>query len=413
MPPKPGQSLAEKRPKLAKEWHPAKNGKLTPWDVCCKSGKAVWWQCNKGHEWEAEPGRRGKHSKCPYCRGRRVCNDNCLSYLSPAVAQQWHPTKNGKLTPDMVTCNSQKMAWWQCPICKNVWRARIDSRQTSGCPKCCHLVKNNDQYKRKKTSLLGIKCPHLIKEWDYAKNGAITPFNITYGSTRMLYWKCANNNNHMWQATAVDRCIGKINCPYCGNRIIDNSNCLATLDPELAKEWHPTKNKNLTPAMANPKSIHKVWWKCSRCGREWQAGIRSRFQGHGCLCGSGKIKLQDGTYCDSLVESLFYLLFKSLNVTFLHDEFYNRQWGRCRYDFYFPLTNTYMEVSSIHPRSRNYRLYFKTINKKQHFVKKHLKSKFIFLNYVPTKIEYRYVRNNMVKQKYRRYNEAFYSRISK
>ena len=25
------------------------------------------------------------------------------------------------------------------------------------------------------------------------------------------------------------------------------SNCLATLNPELAKEWHPTKNNRLTP----------------------------------------------------------------------------------------------------------------------------------------------------------------------
>jgi len=30
-------------PKLAEEWHPTKNGNLTPKDVLPKSGKKVWW----------------------------------------------------------------------------------------------------------------------------------------------------------------------------------------------------------------------------------------------------------------------------------------------------------------------------------------------------------------------------------
>ena len=31
--PNPGESLAELNPALAKQWHPTKNGKLTPYDV--------------------------------------------------------------------------------------------------------------------------------------------------------------------------------------------------------------------------------------------------------------------------------------------------------------------------------------------------------------------------------------------
>lgn len=40
-------------PELSKEWHPIKNGKLTPQDITAGSNNKVWWQCKKGHEWEA------------------------------------------------------------------------------------------------------------------------------------------------------------------------------------------------------------------------------------------------------------------------------------------------------------------------------------------------------------------------
>ena len=41
-------------PKLAKQWHPTKNGKLTPYDVSIRVNKKVWWKCDKGddHEWK-------------------------------------------------------------------------------------------------------------------------------------------------------------------------------------------------------------------------------------------------------------------------------------------------------------------------------------------------------------------------
>lgn len=37
-------SLAEVNPKLAKAWHPNKNGDLLPTDVACKTHKKIWWQ---------------------------------------------------------------------------------------------------------------------------------------------------------------------------------------------------------------------------------------------------------------------------------------------------------------------------------------------------------------------------------
>ena len=61
-------------------------------------------------------------------------------------------------------------------------------------------------------------------------------------------------------------------CPYCAGKKVNDENCLQTVNPTLAKEWHPTKNDSLTPIDITAGSNKKVWWQCSR-GHEWEAGM--------------------------------------------------------------------------------------------------------------------------------------------
>ena len=65
----PEHNLAVKHPDVAKEWHPSKNGPLTPFQVTPGSGKKVWWQCskNKGHDWEATIKNRANGTGCRKC----------------------------------------------------------------------------------------------------------------------------------------------------------------------------------------------------------------------------------------------------------------------------------------------------------------------------------------------------------
>ena len=57
---------------------------------------------------------------------------------------------------------------------------------------------------------------------------------------------------------------------------------LATLFPEVIKEWHFEKNAPLRPEKFTKGSHKKVWWKCSE-GHEWEAQIKSRtLGGTGC-----------------------------------------------------------------------------------------------------------------------------------
>ena len=122
--------------RLAAQWHPQRNGSLTPRDVGPFSRKKVWWICAKGHEYQAIIANRSKGRGCPYCAGRAVCKDNCLEEVNPALATEWHPEKNSGLTTRQVTSGSKKKMWW---ICKkgHEWEAIINNRNRGrGCPYC-------------------------------------------------------------------------------------------------------------------------------------------------------------------------------------------------------------------------------------------------------------------------------------
>lgn len=81
---------------------------------------------------------------CPVCAGRSVLPGfNDLRTKQPQLAEQWHPTLNGSLTPEMVTTGSHKKVWWQCSV-GHVWKAVVYSRAgkaQSGCPVCAGRVR--------------------------------------------------------------------------------------------------------------------------------------------------------------------------------------------------------------------------------------------------------------------------------
>jgi len=68
-------------PHLVKEWHPTKNGDLTPDKVTSGSHKKVWWLCPKGHNYESLPySRTSKNPRgCPYCSGNKSLNTDLFS----------------------------------------------------------------------------------------------------------------------------------------------------------------------------------------------------------------------------------------------------------------------------------------------------------------------------------------------
>ena len=271
-------NLAVCNPELAKEWHPTKNGKLTPFDITPGNSDKVWWKCNKNHEWKTSVASRNKGARCPYCCGRNATQETCLSHKNSELAKEWHPTKNGKLTPSDVMSGSNKKVWWMCSK-GHEWTAVISMRNKGvGCPYCTNKAVNID-------NCLATTNQELAKEWHPTKNGKLTPRDVTRGSDKKVWWIC--EKGHEYDMVVQHRDRGN-NCPYCrGLRVCEN-NCLATTNPELAKEWHPTKNGELTPNDVTPGSNKKVWWRCKN-GHEWDVEIIERKNGGCPYCSSHRV----------------------------------------------------------------------------------------------------------------------------
>lgn len=62
-------TLQSLNPKLAKEWHSTKNGKLTPHNVTCGNNNKVWWICGEcRNEWKSIISNRALLGRgCPIC----------------------------------------------------------------------------------------------------------------------------------------------------------------------------------------------------------------------------------------------------------------------------------------------------------------------------------------------------------
>ena len=127
----------------------------------------------------------------------------------------------------------------------------------------------------------------LMKEWDFERNDPLgfDPEKIGINSHYKVWWKC--RDGHSWEAIVSNRSRHGRGCPYCAHQLpIKGETDLATCFPNLAAEWHPTKN-TLKPDEVMPGTHKKAWWICS-LEHEWIAEIKSRTAGVGCPYCAGK-----------------------------------------------------------------------------------------------------------------------------
>jgi hypothetical protein len=207
---------------------------------------------------------------------------NSLAARAPALAAQWHPTKNGDLGPADVTLASHARVWWRCAQGDDhVWQQAPSARRgAKSCPFCAGKRVSSGN------SLRALR-PDVAAEWHPTRNGRLGPEDVTAYSHRKVWWRCSVQPVHEWRASVLNRSGGR-GCPYCSNKKVDATNSLAATQPALARQWHPTKNGSLTPEQVVPGSNRRAWWLCP-AGHVWQTVISSRgIAGHGC----GQCKLR-------------------------------------------------------------------------------------------------------------------------
>ena len=225
------QSLADAFPVMAEEWHTGKNIGAKPEDVPCFSGRKFWWRCkaNPKHIWlSAVQSRTLRKAGCPYCSRKYVSDENRLSTLYPEVAAEWHPTENRFLY-------SKVEGGWKGPL----------NRQIPA---------------------------NLLPE----RNRRLKPSDLSYASNETVVWQCKTNPDHVWKAKVLSRTIGGRGGPFCSHNAVSKDNCLTATQPQIAKQWHPSRNLPVTAKDVTSGSGKKFWWRCFKfADHVWQAQVAS------------------------------------------------------------------------------------------------------------------------------------------
>lgn len=248
-------SLFNTAPHLEKEWDYEKNTDISPHEIGRSSHKLVWWICSKcNSSYDSTPNNRSNNKNCPYCAGRRVNSTNSLASLYPHLLSEWHPFKNGDLTPHDFTSGSKEIIWWICPKCNSDYEMNIIQRKNNiSCPYCRGMRVNY-------TNSLAALMPDISKEWHQVLNSNLTPHDVTCGSAKKAWWIC--DLGHEWEAVVGNRTRGD-SCPYCtGKRILIGFNDMWTTNSKLAEQLlNPEDGYKYTDG--SNKSLD---WRCLNCG---------------------------------------------------------------------------------------------------------------------------------------------------
>jgi Zn finger protein HypA/HybF involved in hydrogenase expression/very-short-patch-repair endonuclease len=285
--------LNTKFPHIAKEWHPTKNGKLSPKDVIAGSHIKVWWQCPLGHEYQSTVGHRtsSNGTNCPICSSGRQTSfaEQAVFFyvnkLYPDAISRYKADFLGKFELDIYIPSIKYAIEYDGEAWHKENKLERERRKYLLCKKYgITLVRLREQMPELGVDIadymIGMKNLYKHKNLEFALRQLLIRLN--------LYKPISNN------LINLNRDKHKI-LEYKKSTVAES---LLSVRPDIAMEWHPTKNGNLLPSMFKSGSSHKVWWKCPKCGYEYQTSIAHRttnYKPTGCpKCGKEKSDLAKG-----------------------------------------------------------------------------------------------------------------------
>ena len=258
-------------PELCEEWDYEKNGDLQPSNFTPHSNVRVWWKCKYGHNWKTGINNRTNGTNCPVCKMNlqtsfpeqailyylkknyesAINNDKSLGFeldifipeIRTAIEYDgvaFHRTeRKRKIDADknalcrergivLIRVLEKGLSTFNNCVCitrtstttlvsleeaiKEVYSyLQLDKAQINLARDYNDIV-SSYLYDKGEKSLQKLY-PNLVEEWDYSKNGNLTPDLFTTGSAQLIWWKCSKK--HSWQARIYTRCKGH-GCPICG-----------------------------------------------------------------------------------------------------------------------------------------------------------------------------------------------------
>lgn len=276
----PQNSLLLLYPNIAAELHPTLNGRIDKEKISAFSPIKLYWQCDKNpeHFWDASVVKRTRRKQgCPSCAHRRPSKEYNLLVINPKLCEEWDFELNSK-GPENYLPNGSQIVNWVCKKnSKHIWPAQIASRNRgSGCRFC-----NGSGVSIENS--FATKHPKLAEQWIDDLNYPASPSNVRAGSHKKYFFRCNKNPEHPpFDKPLYEFVKSKGSCPYCAGKRVCLANCLATKRPDIAKNWHPTKNGETTPYDITPGEGEMRWWICP-LGHSYQATPNKRtYYNQGC-----------------------------------------------------------------------------------------------------------------------------------
>lgn len=271
--------LATTHPVLAKEWDYNKNGSLLPTRFSYGSDQKIWWICSKGHSYHTSITNRSSGTGCPTC-----AKETHTSFPEQAIhyyCQQITHAENRYLI-DGKTEVDIYLPEYQIGIEFDGYYYHREKE-------------NSDNKKDLIVSNMGILLIRVKELLDVS--------NI-YDTDTTIYYQY-NSNHYRDLDETIQKIIDRINAFESKDITLDinverdsmkiyeqyiineKKNSLLFKNPELAKQWHPTKNGNIKPDMVSVSSAKRMWWLCDQ-GHEFLASVANRNNHKKCPYCSGK-----------------------------------------------------------------------------------------------------------------------------
>lgn len=193
----------------------------------------------------------------------------------------WDHEANQDSTLKTFTVLARSEAQWICPDCDYRFPEKVFiMAQSPRCPACMELAKT--EYERLRTVPVS-DVPALLISWDDDDEDAREVMVAGGGGTLRCFMCPAGHrpkmNPYRYLTDGCSICRGL------ATRKQNGRQTLASVLPEIAAQWHPTRNGvKVTPETTGPGSTKPFWWKAECCGHEWEESVKNRDKYQRWLC---------------------------------------------------------------------------------------------------------------------------------
>ncbi|MGV9267576.1 zinc-ribbon domain-containing protein [Kitasatospora sp. NPDC003701] len=228
------------------------------------------------------PSRARQTPNAPGEKQRALLKDSGLPVLD-----WWDHEANDSAQWETVTVTARRELAWRCPDCALQFTARVSdmlhSRQCPGCEPERRAEWEAEYERLRETPVADI--PELLEAWADDQDPR-TVFVADHGPLRRF--RCPQGHHPRVSPHTYLRS----GCPSCRGRetlsadleVAGPAPAPFRIGPELASQWHPTRNGRVRLAKISPRSRRAVWWQDPDCGHEWQDTPEQRDKGQRLRC---------------------------------------------------------------------------------------------------------------------------------